>query len=192
MELLRHCILQVNTICSERKADDPRQVEDVNEYTGTCFRVVPDFLSGCPFYSEDKIYLVTNFHVVDDADDRTVYLRTAAMGKSMFTALQNDKADITYVDQQVAAATGGGTTVVILTGTTTCPTGWEVLNVGRYVISSPTGGSTPIEVCLSSSIPYATNSTGKFPGVNVNFDNLGYIMSGVVPDVFTDCVRCWR
>ena len=86
MELLRHCILQVNTICSERKSDDPREIEEVNEYSGTCFRVVPDFLSKTPFYSDDKLYFVTNFHVCDDADNRTVFIRTAAMGKSMFTA----------------------------------------------------------------------------------------------------------
>jgi len=76
----------VNTICSERKADDPREVEEVNEYTGTCFRVDADFLTKCPFYSMNKLFFVTNFHVCDDADDRTVFLRTAAMGKSMFTA----------------------------------------------------------------------------------------------------------
>jgi len=87
MELLRHCILQVNVICSEPKIDDPRQIEEVNEYTGTCFRVVPDFLSKTTFYSENKLFFVTNFHVCDDADNRTVFLRTAAMGKSMFTAL---------------------------------------------------------------------------------------------------------
>lgn len=86
MELLRHCILQVNVICSERKSDDPRKIEEVNEYTGTCFRVVPDFLKGVDFYSDTKIFFVTNFHVCDDADDRKVFLRTAAMGKSMFSA----------------------------------------------------------------------------------------------------------
>ena len=86
MELLRHCILQVNTICSERDAEDPRKVEEINEYTGTCFRVNPTFLRNTPFFSEKKIFFVTNFHVCDDADHREVYLRTAAMGKSMFTA----------------------------------------------------------------------------------------------------------
>ena len=86
MELLRRSILQVNTICSEVKPEDPREIEEVNEYSGTCFHVVPDFLSGCPFYSDDKLFFVTNFHVCDDADNRTVFLRTAAMGKSMFTA----------------------------------------------------------------------------------------------------------
>ena len=86
MELLRHCILQVNTICSERDAEDPRKVEEINEYTGTCFRVNPTFLINTPFFSEKKIFFVTNFHVCDDADHREVYLRTAAMGKSMFTA----------------------------------------------------------------------------------------------------------
>lgn len=86
MEVLRRSILQVNTICSEVRTDDPRVVEDVNEYSGTCFHVVPDFLKKCGFYSKDKLFFVTNFHVCDDADNRSVFLRTAAMGKSMFTA----------------------------------------------------------------------------------------------------------
>ena len=86
MEKLRHCILQVNVICSEPDEQDPRKVIDVNEYTGTCFRVNPSFLSKLPFFSPDKIFFVTNFHVCDDADNRLVHLRTAAMGKSMFTA----------------------------------------------------------------------------------------------------------
>ena len=86
MELLRHCILQVNTICSERDIEDPRKIEEINEYSGTCFRVKPTFLQNTPFFDEHKIFFVTNFHVCDDADNREVYLRTAAMGKSMFTA----------------------------------------------------------------------------------------------------------
>ena len=86
MELLRRSILQVNTICSEVKAEDPRVVDEVNEYSGTCFHVVPDFLEGCDFYSDNKLFFVTNFHVCDDADNRSVFLRTAAMGKSMFSA----------------------------------------------------------------------------------------------------------
>lgn len=86
MEHLRHCILQVNTICSERDTEDPRKIEEINEYTGTCFRVNPVFLQNTPFYHQNKLFFVTNFHVCDDADNREVYLRTAAMGKSMFTA----------------------------------------------------------------------------------------------------------
>ena len=86
MEKLRHCILQVNVICSEPDEQDPRKEIDVNEYTGTCFRVNADFLSKLPFYSPDKIFFVTNFHVCDDANDRLAYLRTASMGKSMFTS----------------------------------------------------------------------------------------------------------
>ena len=86
MEHLRHCILQVNTICSERNTEDPRKIEEINEYTGTCFRVNPGFLQNTPFYHKNKLFFVTNFHVCDDADHREVYLRTAAMGKSMFTA----------------------------------------------------------------------------------------------------------
>lgn len=86
MEKLRRCILQVNVICSEPDEQDPRKILDVNEYQGTCFRVNAGFLSKLPFFSEDKIFFVTNFHVCDDADDRLVYLRTASMGKSMFTA----------------------------------------------------------------------------------------------------------
>lgn len=86
MEKLRHCILQVNVICSEPDEQDPRKVLDVNEYTGTCFRINPHFLSELPFFTPDKIFFVTNFHVCDDADNRLVHLRTAPMGKSMFTA----------------------------------------------------------------------------------------------------------
>ena len=86
MEKLRHCILQVNVICSEPDEQDPRKVLDVNEYTGTCFRINPHFLSELPFFTPDKIFFVTNFHVCDDADNRLVHLRTASMGKSMFTA----------------------------------------------------------------------------------------------------------
>lgn len=86
MEVLRHAILQVNTICSEVKAEDPREIEEVNEYSGTCFHANADFLAKCLFYSIKKLFFITNFHVCDDADNRTVFLRTAAMGKSMFTA----------------------------------------------------------------------------------------------------------
>lgn len=86
MEVLRRSILQVNTICSEVRAEDPREVDEVNEYSGTCFYVVSDFLSNCAFFSNEKLFFVTNFHVCDDADNRIVFLRTAAMGKSMFTA----------------------------------------------------------------------------------------------------------
>lgn len=86
MEKLRHCILQVNVICSEPDEQDPRKTIDVNEYTGTCFRIKPTFLSQLPFFTPEKIFFVTNFHVVDDADERLAYLRTASMGKSMFTS----------------------------------------------------------------------------------------------------------
>ena len=86
MEKLRHCILQVNVICSEPDEQDPRKEIDVNEYTGTCFRINPDFLSELPFFSSDKIFFLTNFHVCDEANERLAYLRTASMGKSMFTS----------------------------------------------------------------------------------------------------------
>ena len=33
MEHLRHCILQVNTICSERDPEDPRKIEEINAVT---------------------------------------------------------------------------------------------------------------------------------------------------------------
>jgi len=106
MEVLRRAILQVNTICSEVKPEDPREVEEVNEYSGTCFHVVPDFLSACPFYSDDKLFFVTNFHVCDDADTRTVFLRTAAMGKSMFTA--KVEAVVPKLDIAILSITRGG------------------------------------------------------------------------------------
>ena len=86
MEKLRHCILQVNVICSEPDEQDPRKIIDVNEYTGTCFRIKSDFLSELPFFTPEKIFFVTNFHVCDEANDRLAYLRTAPMGKSMFTS----------------------------------------------------------------------------------------------------------
>ena len=38
------------------------------------------------FFTPEKIFFVTNFHVVDDANGRIAYLRTASMGKSMFTS----------------------------------------------------------------------------------------------------------
>ena len=106
MELLRRAILQVNTICSEVKPEDPRVVDEVSEYSGTCFHVVPDFLQGCDFYSDDKLFFVTNFHVCDDADNRTVFLRTAAMGKSMFTALV--EAVVPKLDIAILSITRGG------------------------------------------------------------------------------------
>ena len=106
MELLRRSILQVNTICSEVKPEDPREVEEVNEYSGTCFCVVSDFLSGCAFYSDNKLFFVTNFHVCDDADKRTVFLRTAAMGKSMFTA--KVEAVVPKLDIAILSITRGG------------------------------------------------------------------------------------
>jgi len=106
MEVLRRAILQVNTICSEVKPEDPREVEEVNEYSGTCFHVVPAFLEGCPFYSDDKLFFVTNFHVCDDADNRTVFLRTAAMGKSMFTA--KVEAVVPKLDIAILSITRGG------------------------------------------------------------------------------------
>lgn len=106
MEVLRRAILQVNTICSEVKPEDPRVVDEVNEYSGTCFHVVPDFLEGCPFYSDNKLFFVTNFHVCDDADNRTVFLRTAAMGKSMFTA--KVEAVVPKLDIAILSITRGG------------------------------------------------------------------------------------
>jgi len=106
MEVLRRAILQVNTICSEVKAEDPREVEEVNEYSGTCFHVVPAFLEGCDFYSDNKLFFVTNFHVCDDADGRTVFLRTAAMGKSMFTA--KVEAVVPKLDIAILSITRGG------------------------------------------------------------------------------------
>jgi S1-C subfamily serine protease len=106
MEVLRRSILQVNTICSEVKPEDPRVVEEVNEYSGTCFHVVPAFLEGCPFYSDNKLFFVTNFHVCDDADNRSVFLRTAAMGKSMFTAFV--EAVVPKLDIAILSITRGG------------------------------------------------------------------------------------
>lgn len=81
--MLRTSIAQVNVLCTEYDTMDPRRCTGEEEYTGTCFRVVPDFL---PFAEEGKAYFLTNFHVVDDGDDRTVHLRTAGMGKSALTA----------------------------------------------------------------------------------------------------------
>ena len=87
MELLRRAILQVNTICSEVKPEDPRVIDEVSEYSGTCFHVVPEFLpSGAISTRTTSSFLSRTFHVCDDADNRTVFLRTAAMGKIMFTA----------------------------------------------------------------------------------------------------------
>ena len=81
--MLRTSIAQVNVLCTEYDIMDPRRCTGEEEYTGTCFRVVPDFL---PFAEPNKAYFLTNFHVVDDGDDRTVHLRTAGMGKSALTA----------------------------------------------------------------------------------------------------------
>ena len=106
MELLRRAILQVNTICSEVKPEDPRVIDEVSEYSGTCFHVVPEFLSACDFYSDNKLFFVTNFHVCDDADNRTVFLRTAAMGKSMFTA--KVEAVVPKLDIAILSITRGG------------------------------------------------------------------------------------
>ena len=86
MENVRNSILQVNVICTDLDEQDPRVSIGETEYTGTCFRVDPHFLKDLPFYNKDKIFLITNFHVVDDADDRIAYLRTAAMGRSMISA----------------------------------------------------------------------------------------------------------
>ena len=76
--------MQANVICTE--LDTRIQESKERTYTGTCFRVNPFFLKHLPFYDEEKLFFVTNFHVVDDADDRTISMRTAAMGKSMFSA----------------------------------------------------------------------------------------------------------
>ena len=81
--MLRTSIAQVNVLCTEYDTMDPRRCTGEEEYTGTCFRVVPDFL---PFATADKAYFLTNFHVVDDADGRKVHLRTAGMGKSALSA----------------------------------------------------------------------------------------------------------
>ncbi len=81
--MLRTSIAQVNVLCTEYDTLDPRRCTGEEEYTGTCFRVIPDFL---PFAVAGKAYFLTNFHVIDDADDRTVHLRTAGMGKSALTA----------------------------------------------------------------------------------------------------------
>lgn len=66
---------------------DPSMLIDDSEVSGTCFRVdASTFLSHVPFYDIEKMYFVTNFHVIDEADERVVYLRTAGMGKNMATA----------------------------------------------------------------------------------------------------------
>jgi len=83
MEKVRQSILQVNVLCTELDDQDHRPVGE-EEYTGTCFCVNADFLKHLPFYDENKKFFITNFHVVDDADDRMGFLRTAPMGKSMF------------------------------------------------------------------------------------------------------------
>ena len=81
-------------------------IDEVSEYSGTCFHVVPEFLQGCAFFSDDKLFFVTNFHVCDDADNRTVFLRTAAMGKSMFTA--KVEAVVPKLDIAILSITRGG------------------------------------------------------------------------------------
>lgn len=86
MENIRNSILQANVICSELDDQDPRKIVDVEEYTGTCFKVNPSFIKHLPFFKEEDSYFLTNFHVCDDANNRTVYMRTASMGKSMFTS----------------------------------------------------------------------------------------------------------
>lgn len=86
MQHARKSIMQANVICTELDNQDPRIQLGENEYTGTCFHVNPFFLKHLPFYDEEKLFFVTNFHVVDDADNRNISMRTAAMGKSMFSA----------------------------------------------------------------------------------------------------------
>tara|TARA_B110000858_G_C17781295_1_gene464923 strand:+ start:301 stop:1728 length:1428 start_codon:yes stop_codon:yes gene_type:complete len=85
MQTVRDSILQANVICSELDEKDPRKVLDEEEYTGTCFQVKPSFLEALPFFKKENRYFLTNFHVCDDANNRTIYMRTAPMGKSMFT-----------------------------------------------------------------------------------------------------------
>ena len=88
MERLRQSVLQVVCNCSEYDMQDPSMLIDDSEVSGTCFRVDPAiFLSHVPFYDSAKMYFVTNFHVIDEADERVVYLRTAGMGKNMATAM---------------------------------------------------------------------------------------------------------
>jgi S1-C subfamily serine protease len=86
MDKIRNSILQCNVICSELDEQDPRKIVCDEEYTGTCFQIDPFFLKKLPFYSENDKYFLTNFHVCDDANQRNVYLRSALMGKSMFTS----------------------------------------------------------------------------------------------------------
>ena len=86
MQHARKSIMQANVICTELDNQDPRIQLGENEYTGTCFHVNPFFLKHLPFYDEEKLFFVTNFHVVDDADNRNISMRTAAMGKSTFSA----------------------------------------------------------------------------------------------------------
>lgn len=85
MEKIRKSILQANVLCDELDDQDPRKVIDHEEYTGTCFRINPFFLKQLPFFDESKMFFLTNFHVVDDANDRQIFMRTAQMGRSMFT-----------------------------------------------------------------------------------------------------------
>lgn len=85
MQRVRKSILQVTAICDDFDLQTGEKY-DVSEYTGTCFRVRPTFLEHLPFYSESKIFFCTNFHVVEEANERKVRLRTAAMGNSQFNA----------------------------------------------------------------------------------------------------------
>ena len=85
MNKIRNSVLQANVLCDELDDQDPRKVIDHEEYTGTCFGVKPTFLQNLPFYREQNKYFLTNFHVVDDANERTLFMGTSAMGKSKFT-----------------------------------------------------------------------------------------------------------
>lgn len=86
MNKIRNSILQANVICSELDEQDPRKILSDEEYTGTVFQIDPFFLKKLPFYKSTDKYFLTNFHVCDDANQKNVYLRSAYMGKSMFTS----------------------------------------------------------------------------------------------------------
>lgn len=78
-------IVRVEVKCTPVDMARPYKTGDPELFEGTAFLVTPSIFKRAPFYHPNKIFYMTNFHVIDDADHRTCYLTMAGVGNSFMT-----------------------------------------------------------------------------------------------------------
>ena len=83
--LSKMSIVRVEVKCTPVDIARPYKTWDAELFEGTAFLVTPSIFKRAPFYHANKIFYMTNFHVIDDADNRTCYLTMAGVGHSFMT-----------------------------------------------------------------------------------------------------------